>query len=138
MSEKSNGDQPYDPFEAWRSLRDANMDAWAKMMIEGVNSDAYAKATGAMLDSYLTASGPFREMLEKTMVRALEQLSMPSRADFVSLAQRLTNIEMRLHVQVAFSGMAPDCWRQIIGIHQFVNAFYIFAQPVNWYGGIID
>ena len=96
MSEKSNGDQPYDPFEAWRSLRDANMDAWAKMMIEGVNSDAYAKATGAMLDSYLTASGPFREMLEKTMVRALEQLSMPSRSDFVSLAQRLTNIEMRL------------------------------------------
>jgi hypothetical protein len=96
MEDKPNGDQPYDPFEAWRSLRDANMDAWSKMMIEGVNTDAYAKATGAMLDSYLTASGPFREMLEKTMLRALEQLSMPSRADFVNLAQRLTNIEMRL------------------------------------------
>ena len=96
MSDKSDGQKPFDPFEAWRGLRDANMDAWAKLMVEAVNSDAYAKATGTMLDSYLTASAPFREMLEKTMTRALEQFSMPTRADFVSLAQRLTNIEMRL------------------------------------------
>lgn len=96
MSDKPDGDKPYDPFEAWRGFRDANMETWAKIMIEGVNSDAYAKATGAMLDTYLSASGPFREMLEKSMVRALAQLSMPTTADFVSLAQRLTNIEMRL------------------------------------------
>jgi hypothetical protein len=30
------------------------------------------------------------------MLHVLEQLSMPSRADFVSLAGRATNIEMRL------------------------------------------
>jgi len=30
------------------------------------------------------------------MLHVLEQLSMPSRADFVSLADRVTNIEMRL------------------------------------------
>ena len=96
MSDKGNGDKPYDPFEAWRELRDANMDAWAKMMIEAVNTDAYAKATGVMLDNYLTASRPFREMLEKNMPRTLEQLNLPSREDFVSLAHRLTNIEMRL------------------------------------------
>lgn len=30
------------------------------------------------------------------MLRVLEQLSMPSRADFISLADRVTNIEMRL------------------------------------------
>ena len=96
MSDKNDGDKAYDPFEAWRSMRDANLESWSKMMIEGVNSEAYAKMSGAMLDSYLTPSGPFRDMLEKTMVRALAQLSMPSRADFAGLAQRLTNIEMRL------------------------------------------
>lgn len=96
MNEKPDGDKIFDPFEAWRGLRDANMDAWSKMMIEGVNTDAYAKASGAMLDNYLTASGPFREMLETTMTRVLGQLSMPTRDDFVSLAQRLTNIEIRL------------------------------------------
>ena len=96
MSDKPEGDKPHDPFEVWRGMRDANMDAWAKFMVETVNSDAYSKATGVMLDSYLTASGPFREMLEKTMTRALENLSMPTRGDFTGIAQRLTNIEMRL------------------------------------------
>ena len=85
-----------DPFEQWRGMRDAYLDAMAKAMVEGVNTDAYSKATGAMLDAYLTASIPFRDALEKAMLRALEQLSMPSRADFVGLADRLTNIEMRL------------------------------------------
>jgi len=72
------------------------MDAWAKAMVQAVNTDAYAKATGAILDAYLTASGPFREALEKTMTQALQQFSMPTREDFVSLAERLTNVELRL------------------------------------------
>ncbi len=96
MNDKPDGEKPYDAFEAWRGLRDANMDAWAKMMVVAVNTDTYSKATGAMLDSCLTASNPFREMLQETMVRALGQLSMPTRDDFVSLAHRLTNIELRL------------------------------------------
>lgn len=96
MPHKPDGDKAYDPFEAWRELRDANLDVWAKFMIQGVNTDAYAKTTGAMLDQYLTASAPFREILEKTMVNVLGQLSMPTRDDFVSMAKQLTNIEMRL------------------------------------------
>jgi hypothetical protein len=86
----------FDPFEPWRGMRDGYLDAWSKAMIEAVNSDAYAKATGTMLDTYLTASAPFREAVEKAMEQALTQLSMPSRADFTGLAERLTNIEMRL------------------------------------------
>lgn len=96
MSKETNGEKGHDPFEAWRGMRDANMEAWARFMVETVNSEAYAQATGAMLDGGLSASGPFREMLDKTMVRALEQLSMPTREDFTGLARRLTNIEMRL------------------------------------------
>jgi hypothetical protein len=92
----NSGGKDYDPFDSWRTLRDAGMDAWAKTMIEYVNSEMYTQATGAMLESCLTTSAPFRELLEKTMTRVLEQLSMPSRGDFVSLAQRLTNIEMKL------------------------------------------
>jgi BMFP domain-containing protein YqiC len=72
------------------------METWAKALVQAVNSEAYAKATGAILDAYLAASGPLREALEKTMTQALQQLNMPSREDFVSLAERLTNIEMRL------------------------------------------
>lgn len=85
-----------DPMAAFRELRDAYMDAWSKTMVDAVNTEAYAKATGTMLDAYLSASSPFRDALEKTMLQALQQLNMPSHADFVSLAERLTNVEMKL------------------------------------------
>jgi hypothetical protein len=94
--EQAANGKPFDPMDAFRDMRDTYLDAWAKTMVDAVNTDAYARATGTMLDTYLSASSPFREAIEKAMVRALEQLSMPSRADFVGLAERVTNIEMRL------------------------------------------
>ena len=94
---KSKGkEKDGEPAAAFRTVRDTYLDAWSKTMVDAVNTEAYAKATGIMLDTYLSASAPFRENLEKVMVQALQQLSMPSRADFVSLAERLTNVEMKL------------------------------------------
>ena len=93
--QSANG-KDYDPMSAFREMRDQYLDAWGKAMVETVNTDSYARATGAMLDSYLTASTPFREALEKVMLQALQQMSMPSRADFCSLAERATHIEMKL------------------------------------------
>jgi hypothetical protein len=95
MSDKQPPVNPFDP-GAWRDARDGYLDVWSKAMVAAVNSDQYAKATGAILDSYLTASSPFREVLEKSMLRVLEQLSMPSRPDFTALAERVTHIEMLL------------------------------------------
>jgi polyhydroxyalkanoic acid synthase PhaR subunit len=94
--EKTKDGKPFDPMDPWRGMRDAYMDVWAKTMVDAVNSEAYAQASGAILDSYLSAASPFREAVEKTMLKVLEQLSMPSRADVVSLAERMTNVEMRL------------------------------------------
>jgi hypothetical protein len=94
--EQAANGKPADPMEAFRDMRDTYLDAWAKAMVETVNTDAYARTTGTVLDTYLSASSPFREAVEKAMLRVLEQLSMPSRADFVSLADRVTNIEMHL------------------------------------------
>jgi hypothetical protein len=97
MSEKQapNGKE-FDPTETFREMRDTYMDAWAKGMVETVNSDAYAKASGMMLNAYLSTSSPFREAMEKVMLQALQQCSMPSRADIISLAERAINIELRL------------------------------------------
>lgn len=94
--EQATNGKPPDPTEAFRGLRDSYLDAWAKAMVETVNTDAYAQTTGVVLDTYLSASSPFRAAVEKAMLHVLEQLSMPSRADFVALADRATNIEMRL------------------------------------------
>src|SRR5271165_769148 len=96
MGGESNDSKRIDPMEPWRNMRDVYLDAWAKTMVDMVNTEAYAQATGTMLDTYLTVSTPFREAVEKAMLKTLEQLAMPSRADFVSIAERMTNIEMKL------------------------------------------
>jgi len=79
-----------------KNMRDASLDSWAKMMVQLVNTDAYSQATGAMMDAWLTTSTPFRKALETTMTQVLTQLNMPTRSDVISVAERLTNIEMRL------------------------------------------
>jgi hypothetical protein len=96
MSEKNDAYNPFDPTGMFKTMRDANLDAWSKMMIQLVNTDAYAQATGTMLDAWLSSSMPFRKMIETTMTQVLTNLQMPTRGDVTNLAERLTNIEMRL------------------------------------------
>jgi hypothetical protein len=87
---------PFDPTGMLKSLRDSGMDSWSKMMIELVNSDAYARCTGEMLDAYLANSAPFRKAVEAALTRVLADLNLPSRDDVTGLAERLTHMEMRL------------------------------------------
>ena len=96
MSQKSENSNPFDPTGMFKNMRDAGMEAWSKMMIQMVNSEAYAQATAAMLDAWLTTSAPSRKAIESTMTQVLTQLNMPVRSDVTGLAERLTHIEMRL------------------------------------------
>jgi len=96
MTQKSSDTNPLDPTAMFRSMRDAGMDYWSKIMIQVLNSEAYAQASSAMLDAWMTSSAPFRKVVESTMTQALTQLNMPTRSDITSLAERLTHIELRL------------------------------------------
>jgi len=93
---KDENKKAFDPFESFRGMRDAYLDAMSKTMVETVNTESYAQASGAMLDYCLSASAPFREALDKSMVQTLQQLSLPTRQEFATLAERFTNVEMRL------------------------------------------
>jgi hypothetical protein len=96
MTQKTETFNPFDPTGMLKEMRDAGMDAWSKMMIQFVNTEAYAQATAAVLDAWLTTSAPFRKATEKAMTQVLVNLNMPTRADVIGLAERLTNIEVRL------------------------------------------
>ena len=92
----TDGFNPFDPTGMFKEMRDANLDAYSKMMVDMVNTDAYAESTGAMLDAWLTSSAPFRKVIRESMGQALGDLNFPTRDDVTRLAERLTNIELRL------------------------------------------
>ena len=107
MSKQPEPANPLDPFDSlnnmrdaslktWYSMRDAGLESWSKMMIELVNSEAYSQVTSQWLDTYLTVSQPFQDVLEKTMIQVLSKLNLPIRSEVTSMAQRLTHIELRL------------------------------------------
>ncbi|MCS6880939.1 MAG: hypothetical protein RMK84_02375 [Oscillochloridaceae bacterium] len=97
MSQSPNdGLNPNDPIGTWRTIRDANLDAWAKGMAALVNTEVFANAIGLQLDTILAASAPIRQAVNQYMETYLAQINMPSRAEVINLASRLTNIEMRL------------------------------------------
>lgn len=96
MSQPNESFNPFDPMGLMKDMRNTNLDALAKMMSQMVHTDAYAEATGKMMDTWLTSSGPFRKAMENSMTQTLANLNMPSRDDVTRLAERLTNIEMRL------------------------------------------
>ena len=96
MSQTPETFNPFDPTGMFKTMRDANLDAWSKMMIQFVNTEAYAQATAVMLDAWLSGSGPFRKAVQASMAQALTSVNMPTRDDVTRLAERLTNIEVRL------------------------------------------
>jgi hypothetical protein len=96
MSEAETATGQPDPIETMRELRDAYLDTWSKYLIETVNSESYAKASGAALNSYLNVAVPLKEPTEQALLRTLEQLHIPTSEDFAALAGRITNIEMQL------------------------------------------
>ena len=112
MNNQSETNNPLDPFETmntmweanlknWKSMRDTSLESWSKMMIDMVNSDEYSQATGQWLDTYLTMSQPMKRIIDMTMTQVLTGLNMPMRSDVTNLAERLTNIEMRMDDQDA-------------------------------------
>jgi polyhydroxyalkanoate synthesis regulator phasin len=82
--------------EIWQMTRDISLETWSKLMIDLVNSEEYSQATSQWLDAYLTLSQPYQRVLETTMTQVLSGLNMPTRADVTSLAERMTNVEVRL------------------------------------------
>lgn len=95
-SDPASPTNPFDPFGLWKQSQQAMLESWSKSMTDAVNTDAYAETTGRMFDSYLTVSAPLRKAIDQTMTQLWNQLNLPSRAEVVSLAERMTNIELRL------------------------------------------
>jgi hypothetical protein len=94
--DRNDSPNPLDPFGFWKQSQQAMLESWSKTMTDAVNSESYAETTGRMLDAYLTTAAPLRKVIDQTMTQLLNQLSLPSRGEIISIAERMTNIELRL------------------------------------------
>ncbi len=97
MSEQKSEQKPeFDPFAPWRQLRDISIESWAKVMAETVGTEAFAESLGKSLNAYLETSAPMQKFVEQYMEAYLRRMNMPSRDEVLSIAERLTNLELRL------------------------------------------
>jgi len=93
---KTPGAAGFDLIERLRKMRDQGMDTWAKAAIRLTSSDPYQRMTGIFMQPGLLATALVRNSTEKAMSDLLARLNMPSRAEVLSLSQRLTRIEVVL------------------------------------------
>ena len=87
MSQTNDTFNPFDPTGMLKNIRDANLDAWSKMMIDLVNTDAYARVTGQLLDAYLANSAPFRKAVESALTQEARKGRRSGRSIHIVIAE---------------------------------------------------
>ena len=95
MSKESEESQ-VDPFGQWVQFWDTWTKAWSGPMSEVVASKGFAESMGQQLESNLEATTLMRRQLSEMMQQFLQQMSLPTRKEIISLAERLTSLEMRM------------------------------------------
>lgn len=96
MSEEETKRQAVDPFGQMIEFYEAWTKAWAQAMSEVVANKSFAETLGEQVETNLEALSVMRSQVDEAMHQYLGQMNLPSRKEVVSLAERLTRIEMAL------------------------------------------
>jgi hypothetical protein len=67
---------------------------WAKAMSDAVSSEGFAQAVAKQVESSLDAMTLMRRQMGTWMEQYLQQMNLPTRSEIISLAERLTDLEM--------------------------------------------
>ena len=95
MGEKDEKPQS-DPFSQMVQFYDDWTRTWASAASEMVSSKSFADSMAQQLESTLSTTQLMRRQMSEIMEQSLQQMSLPTRKQVVSLAGRVTNVEMRL------------------------------------------
>lgn len=95
MSQPKSDMPEFDPLAFWKQFQTAGMNVWSKAMNDVVASEDFAQNMGRYLEAYLAAALP-QQQLMKQVDQYLQQMNFPSRPDLLSVAERLTHLEMRV------------------------------------------
>jgi chromosome segregation ATPase len=96
MSETQPEKPEFDPFAPWVQFTDNWTKSWANVMSNVVASESFATSMGEQLEGMLEATKLVRQQMKVSMEQYLQQINLATRDQILGLAQRLTNVEMRL------------------------------------------
>jgi hypothetical protein len=68
--------------------------SWSGVISETVSSKSFAESMGQQLESSLDTMTLFRRQFGDIMEQYLQQMSLPTRKEVISIAKRLTQLEM--------------------------------------------
>ena len=96
MSEETPEAGQPDPIANMIQFYDNWTKAWANSMSETVASPRFAETMSEQMEGSLEYWSLVRRQFGEAMEQYLQQMSLPTQREVVSLAERLTTIEMRL------------------------------------------
>ena len=94
MSEEKPDKPEVDPFAQVVQFYDTWAKSWADVMSQTVASRGFADSMGQQLEGSLDAYTLARRQMGELMEHYLRQLQLPTRKELISMAERLTRIEM--------------------------------------------
>ena len=96
-TEKPEIEKPeIDPFAQMFQFYDSFAKSWSNVMSEAVSSKSFAESMGKQMESSLDTMTLLRRQMGDLMEQYLQQMSLPTRKEVISIAKRLTHLEMTL------------------------------------------
>ena len=96
MSEEDPKKTQADPMASMMQFYEQWTQTWAKSMSETVANPRVAEMMAQQTEGSLEFWAMVRRQVGEAMEQYLQQMSLPTQSEVVSLAERLTTIEMRL------------------------------------------
>jgi hypothetical protein len=96
MSEENPQNPEFDPSDMMVQFYDNWTKSWAKAMSDTVNNPSFAETLGQQMEGSMDAMRVVRRQVSELMEQYLQQLSLPSRKEVISISERLTKIEMEM------------------------------------------
>ena len=85
-----------DPFASMIQFYDTWARSWADVMSQTVASKGFADSMGRQLEGSLDALTLVRRQVSELMEQYLRQMNLPTRREVISMAERLTKMEMAM------------------------------------------
>ncbi len=96
MSEEKNHQSEADPFASMIQMYENWTKMWSGTMSESATSKRFVETMGQQMEGSLEAMALMRQQMGSMIEKYLQQMNLPTHGEVVSLADRLTVLEMKM------------------------------------------